>query len=133
MAEYENFENFYNYEPKNLKKTSKTSCHFMKYLFFINISVGYLERCNKLFNGFTFGMRLWGGGGGSQCITTVLPNAFLMSSTDLLSHRENMSVKCIPPKTPLLYNENGVYRGKLFFLLFLLQNIDCGYTLEPPQ
>ena len=31
------------------------------------------------------------------------------------SHQENMSVQYIPP------------------FLFLLQNIDCGYSLEPPR
>ena len=40
--------------------------------------------------------------------------------------QENMSVKCIPPWTPLLYSKTGVY----LFFLFLLQNIDCGYSLE---
>ena len=35
----------------------------------------------------------------------------------------NMSVK---------YSKTGVYRGIPFFL-FLLQNIDCGYSLEPPR
>ena len=39
--------------------------------------------------------------------------------------------KTKPPYTPLLYSKTGVYRGKYFFLL-LLQNIDCGYSLEPP-
>ena len=29
-----------------------------------------------------------------------------------------MSVKCIPPHTPLLYSETGVYRGIAFFLIF---------------
>ena len=40
-------------------------------------------------------------------------------------HQENMSMKCIP----LLYRKTGVY----LFFLFLLQNIDCGYSLEPPH
>ena len=49
-------------------------------------------------------------------------------------HQENMSVKCIPPYTPLLYSKTGVCRGtEPFFFLFLLQNIDCGYSLEPPH
>ena len=43
-----------------------------------------------------------------------------------------MSVKCIPPHTPLLYSKSGVCGVYLFFL-FLLQNIDCGYSLEPPR
>ena len=36
------------------------------------------------------------------------------------------------PYTPLLYSKTGVHRGVHFFL-FLLQNIDCGYSLEPPH
>ena len=36
--------------------------------------------------------------------------------------------------TPLfLYNKTGVYRGIHYFYLFLLKNIDCGYSLEPPH
>ena len=33
-------------------------------------------------------------------------------------HQENMSVKCIPPHTPLLFRKTGVYRGILIFLIF---------------
>ena len=40
-----------------------------------------------------------------------------------------MSMKCIPPHTPLLYSKSGVYKGIPIFL-FLIQNIDCGYSLE---
>ena len=43
-----------------------------------------------------------------------------------------MSVKCIPPYTPFLYAKLG-YAGVYLFFLFLLQNIDCGYSLEPPR
>ena len=32
-----------------------------------------------------------------------------------------------------LYSKTGVFRGiHVPFFLFLLQNIDCGYMLEPP-
>ena len=34
------------------------------------------------------------------------------------------------PHTPLLFSENGVCKG---INLFLLQNIDCGYSLEPTR
>ena len=40
-----------------------------------------------------------------------------------------VSVKCIPPHTPLLYSKTGVY----LFFLFSMQKIDCGYSLEQPQ
>ena len=43
-----------------------------------------------------------------------------------------MSVKCVPPQTPLLYSKTGVCRGIPIFLI-LLQNIDYGYSLEPPE
>ena len=33
------------------------------------------------------------------------------------------------PHTPLLYGKIGVYRS----ILILFQNIDCGYSLEPPR
>ena len=43
-----------------------------------------------------------------------------------------MSMKSIPPHTPLLFIKTGVCRGIPIFLI-LLQNKDCGYSLEPPQ
>ena len=48
-------------------------------------------------------------------------------------HQENMSVKCLPPYTPLLYSKTGVYRGIPIFLIFVPKHIDCGYSLEPPR
>ena len=52
----------------------------------------------------------------------------------LNDHQENMFVKCIPPQTPLLYSETGMgYAWVYLFFLFLLQNIDCGYSLELPR
>ena len=29
-----------------------------------------------------------------------------------------MSVKCVPPQTPLLYSKTGVFRGIPYFLIF---------------
>ena len=37
-----------------------------------------------------------------------------------------------PPK-PHFYIANLGYAGVYLFFLFLLQNIDCGYSLEPPR
>ena len=54
----------------------------------------------------------------------------LGSGDHVFSSRKQVRVT----KTPyaqLLYSKTGVYRGILF--LFLLQNIDCGYSLEPPH
>ena len=47
-------------------------------------------------------------------------------------HHNKMSVSFIPPRTPPLYSETGVYKG-IHFFFFLLFNIDCGYSLEPPH
>ena len=43
-----------------------------------------------------------------------------------------MSVQSIPPQNPLLLVKLG-YEGVYLFFLFLLQNIDCGYSLELPR
>ena len=43
-----------------------------------------------------------------------------------------MSVKYIHPYTSLFIVKLG-YAGLYLFFLFLLQNIDCGYSLEPPR
>ena len=48
------------------------------------------------------------------------------------SHHENMPIWFWPPETPLLYSKTGVYRGVHFFFISA-QNIDCGYSLEPPR
>ena len=38
------------------------------------------------------------------------------------------------PLHPTFYNKTGYRRGiQYLFFLFLLQNIDCGYSLEPPR
>ena len=37
------------------------------------------------------------------------------------------------PLTPHFYIVKLGFTGELFIFLFLLQNIDCGYSLEPPQ
>ena len=42
-----------------------------------------------------------------------------------------MSVRFIASYIPLLYRKTGVYRVYIIFL-FLHQNIDCRYLLEPP-
>ena len=43
-----------------------------------------------------------------------------------------MSVQYIPLK-PHYYIVKLGFAGVYLFLLFLLQNIDCGYSLEPPR
>ena len=39
----------------------------------------------------------------------------------------------LTPQTPLLYRKKWGLQGYTLFFLFLLQNIDCEYPLEPPQ
>ena len=39
----------------------------------------------------------------------------------------------LTPSTPLLYSKTGVYRGIHVFLILLKNNIECGYSLEPPR
>ena len=43
-----------------------------------------------------------------------------------------MSVKSISCLTPLLIAKLGYAWANIFFLIFA-QNIDCGYSLEPPR
>ena len=40
--------------------------------------------------------------------------------------------KHVYPLKPHFYIEKVGYAGVNLFFLFLLQNIDCGYSLEPP-
>ena len=47
-------------------------------------------------------------------------------------HQENMSVIVYPLK-PHFYIVKLGFTGVYIFFLFLLQNIDCGYSLEPPR
>ena len=37
------------------------------------------------------------------------------------------------PLKPYVYIEKLGFAGVYLFFLFLLQNIDCGYSLEPPR
>ena len=39
----------------------------------------------------------------------------------------------LQPLKPHFYIAKLRYAGVYLFFLFLLQNIDCGYSLEPPQ
>ena len=47
---------------------------------------------------------------------------FLSFNRTHTCHHANMSVRCIPPYTPLLYSKIGVYRGILYFLIFALKH-----------
>ena len=39
----------------------------------------------------------------------------------------------LTPLNSILYSTTGVYKGMHYFFLFLLKNIDCGYSLELPR
>ena len=47
-------------------------------------------------------------------------------------HQENMSMKGIPLE-PDFYIEKLGFVGIYLLFLFLLQNMDCGYSSEPPR
>ena len=47
-------------------------------------------------------------------------------------HHENMSV-LYKPFEPHFYITKLEYLWGISIFLFLLQNIDCGYSLEPPR
>ena len=44
-----------------------------------------------------------------------------------------MSVKCVPLKPHFYIAKLGYAAWVYLFFLFLLQNIDCGYSLKPPH
>ena len=52
----------------------------------------------------------------------AVDNCLKITDLGLVLHQENMSVKSIPPCTPLLYRKNGVCRGIPIFLIFTLKH-----------
>ena len=48
----------------------------------------------------------------------------------LYQHQENMSLKCIPPYTPLSYSKTGVCRGIPIFLIFASKHRLCVPTIH---
>ena len=49
-----------------------------------------------------------------------------------VSYHDNMSVQCIPHHNPFFIVKLGCTEVYLFCLVFI-ENIDCGYSLEPPH
>ena len=56
----------------------------------------------------------------------------LIDACIILNIRKTCPCKVYPLK-PHIYIEKLGYAGVYLFFLFLLQNIDCGYSLEPPR
>ena len=61
-----------------------------------------------------------------------------LTVTVALTHNTNKysvqpSGKHVYPLEPHFYIAKLGYAGVYLFFLFLLQNIDCGYSLEPPR
>ena len=63
------------------------------------------------------------------CHYHVLTNGALFR---LLHQEKHVREMCTPLK-PHFYIATLGYAGVYLFFLFLLQNIDCGYSLEPPR
>ena len=57
---------------------------------------------------------------------------FICNVQHTATSKENMSMKCILFE-PHFYIAKLGYAGYSYFFLFLLQNIDCWYSLEPPR
>ena len=61
-------------------------------------------------------------------------NKTIIRSKDPLELIIGIICPCIEyPLKPHFYIVNLGFAGVCLFFLFLLQNIDCGYSLEPPQ
>ena len=57
------------------------------------------------------------------------------TTKDTTLTEKNITKTCpcnIYPLEPHVYIEKLGFKGVYLFFLFLLQNIDCGYSLEPP-
>ena len=54
-------------------------------------------------------------------------------STCMFTSRKHVRAILYIPLKPHLHIEKLGYSGLYIFFLFLLQNIDCGYSLEPPR
>ena len=62
--------------------------------------------------------------------------AVIIKDLDKLWHVLSIRKTCpcnIFPLKPHFYIEKLGYAGVYLFFLLLLQNIDCGYSLEPPR
>ena len=64
----------------------------------------------------------------------TINNAQELMQSEPMSHPIRKTCPCnVYPLEPHFYIEKLGYAGVYLFFLFLLQNIDCGYSLEPPR
>ena len=66
----------------------------------------------------------------------VISAILKMLKTSILLGYKTISITCpcnVYPLIPHFYIVKLVYTGVYLFFVFLLQNIDCGYSLEPPR
>ena len=67
-------------------------------------------------------------------IANVVVNSINCLSYPTIKHSITKTCPCnVYPPEPHFYIAKLGYAGVYLFFLFLLQNIDCGYTLEPPR
>ena len=114
--------------PTLIKSTFKTiESGYHNCMFWELIQNGFLCKESKFFLFYTicFPIRAIENVGGENTKTISFKKLFWY----YIHIVPYMSVKCIPPYTPLLYSETGVFKG-IHFFLFLIQNIHCGYPLE---
>ena len=67
----------------------------------------------------------------SRCLRQILV-APQGSKMKWAYHYEDLSMQCIEIFLPVKKNENSIRKKNDIFNIFA-QNIDCGYTLEPPR
>ena len=69
--------------------------------------------------------------------TIIMVSADIAENFETLHEKYYTITKTCPcnvyPLEPHFYIGKLGYAGVYLFFLFLLQNIDCGYSLEPPQ
>ena len=75
-----------------------------------------------------------------DCILISVLKVIKLVTTEFIEHKTICSsfirITCpcsVYPLEPQFYIAKLEYAGVYLFFLFLLQNIDCGYSLEPPR
>ena len=112
--------------PADLPRTITQECMPLSYTYRNNFcpTLYNQKRCKSICKIFMISMC-----GLNNCFNFYIPNLFYFYAANLrpvaqkpVCHHANMSVKCTPPYTPLLYSKTGVYRGIHYFLIFVLKH-----------